>query len=181
MKRACQPVVKASLRPVGPLYVELEIVNVGKGAATNVEITFSVKPGEFKKGWYHPLLIEGQSEYLFLPEGNLEKLAKKSDVVEVKGKYKDVFGEIYEIDEKLDIKKIQKGWHEAGMVLKTSLEDRVNDLSEHVKRIERTLDRMLAFTRGVLVKTPKDIEAEVEKMKKRREERKKESGSKGTS
>lgn len=181
IRRAYQPVIKTSLRPVGPLYVELEIVNVGKGAATNVELTFSVKPGKFKNAWYHPLLVAGQSECLLLPEGNLEKLAKKSDVIEVKGEYQDVFGETYEIDEKLDIKKIQKGWHEGRMVLKKSLEDRVVDLSRHVERIERTLDRMIAFTSGVLVKTPKDIEAEVEELKKRREERKKESDSEGTS
>ena len=173
MKRAYQPVIKASLRPVGPLFVELEIVNVGKGAATNVGLTFSVKPGKFKKAWYHPLLVAGQSEYLFLPEGNLEKLAKQSDVIEVKGEYQDVFGETYEIDEKLDIKRIHKGWYKAGMVLKKSLEDRIDGLSKHVERIERTLDRMIALTSGVLVKTPKDIKAEVEEMKKRREERKK--------
>jgi len=181
IRRAYQPIIKASLSPVGPLYVELEIVNVGNGAATNVELTFSSKPGKFKSAWYHPLLVAGQSECLMLPEGNLEKLAKESDVIELKGKYQDVFGETYKIDEKLDIKKIQKGWHKGRMVLKKTLEDRVVDLTRHVERIERTLGRMIALTSGVLVKTPRDIEAEVEEFKKRREERKKESGSKGAS
>jgi len=36
----------------------------------------------------------------FLPEGNFEKLAQEFDFVLINGRYKDIFGEEYEINEK---------------------------------------------------------------------------------
>lgn len=171
-KAEFQPHVKATLKPLGPLFVELALENVGKGAAIDVEVTFSVKPGEFEKNWRHPILSPGDSERFFLPEGNLKKLAKKYDKVIVTGICKDVFGEKHTIDEQIDIKEIQKGWHESGFVLKKTVETRLGEIHKELERLERSLDRLTR--RGILTKTVEDVRKEEEEFKKFVEEKRKE-------
>lgn len=140
-KAEFQPHIKASLERVGPIAVELLLKNVGKGAAIDVHAKFSVQPSEeAEKNWHHPLLSPGDSELFFLEPSDLKELAERYDAVVVHGSCKDVFGELHEIDERIDLKKVQKGWHEPGVVLKGSLEERVREIGKKLERISTKIE-----------------------------------------
>lgn len=169
-KSEYSPVIKASLSTVGPVYVELMLQNVGKTAAIDISLEFWVEPSEYRKRFHTPLLMPEQKVFFLLPEGNMKTLVQKYDYLKVKGKCKSIFGTVFGIDSVIDIKKVLNSWIESEITLQHTLDDRLRDLIDKIKRLERTLDRMKAWSGGVLIKTPKDLQDEREEWEKRREE-----------
>ena len=54
-----------------------------------------------------------------------------------------------------------------------TIDDRLRELINKISGLERSLDRMKAWSGGVLIKTPEDLRNENEELKKHREEMKK--------
>lgn len=130
------PHVKAGLKYPAPLAVDLLIENVGKGPAINVNVTFGFQPSEEPfKHWLYPILAPDESYSFFVKPSNFNELSKKYDFLVVRGTCEDVFGQKHEIDEKIDLKEAHKGWLESMMILEPSLESRLKEVSEEVKRV----------------------------------------------
>jgi len=130
------PHVKPSLQYPAPLAVDLLLKNVGKGPAFSVDITFGFQPSEEPfKHWLHPLLAPEESYSFLIMPSNFNELVKKYDFLVVSGTYKDVFRENHKIDEKINLKEVHKGWSESMILLRPSLERRLEEISKEVKRV----------------------------------------------
>lgn len=141
------PHVKANLHYPGPLAVDLLLKNVGKGPAINVDVTFGFQPSDEPfKHWLHPLLAPEESYSFLIEPSNFNELVQKHDFLLVHGTCEDAFGEKHKIDEKIDLKEVHKGWSQAMILMRPSVEGRLKEISEEVGRVGReirntTLDR----------------------------------------
>ena len=165
------PFIKASFEIRGPLFVVLLIQNVGKMGAIDVQLEFSLEPGNYKKTVFFPLLMPSQKVRFLLPEGNINVLADKFTTLKLRGECKTVSGKKISIDDTISVKSVLKSWIESKILLEETVENRLSQVADRIERLERSIERMLSTTRGVLVKTPEDQKKEIEEMEKRYEER----------
>lgn len=168
---AFDPFIKASFEIRGPLFVVLLIQNVGKMGAIDVQLEFSLEPGNFKKTVLLPLLMPGQKARFLLPDGNIKVLADKFTILKLKGECKTVSGRKIPIDDTISVKNVLKSWIESRILLEETVANRLSQVADRIERLERSIERMLSATSGVLVKTPEDQKKEIEEMKRRYEER----------
>jgi len=134
------PHVKAGLKYPAPMAVYLRIENVGKGAAVNVNVTYGLQPSsEPFKRWVYPLFSPEESYSFLLQPSDFNKLIKQYDFLVVRGTCEDVFGQKHEINEKIDLKETHKGWSESMMIMESSLEDRLREVSGEVKEVGRAI------------------------------------------
>jgi len=166
------PFVKASFEARGPLFVILSIQNVGETPAIDVHLEFSLEPGNFKKTVLFPVLVPQQKVRFLLPEGNMKVLAEKFTILRLRGECKNISGKRIPIDDTVNVKKVLESWIEAEILLEETVENRLSVVADRIERLERSVERMLAHTSGVLIKTPEDVKKEIEEMKKFYEERK---------
>ena len=130
------PHIRPSLEYMGPLHVDLLLKNVGKGPAINVDVRFGFQQTEESyKHWLHPLLAPEESYSFLITPSNFTELAEKHDFLVVRGTCEDVFGKKHDVDERIDLKEVHKGWSEARILIKTSLERRLEKISEEVRRV----------------------------------------------
>ena len=165
------PSIIASLETLGPVHVDLALYNVGRTAAIDIHLKIQSEPDGFTKTLSFPLLNPNKKIKIFLPKGDMKVLAKTMKILKVEGNCKNLFGEIFQIKSHLDVKKIVESWIKGGIMIQYTLDERLSRIIEKIDRLERTLDRMQAFGGGILVKTPKDIQEEYERIKQEREAR----------
>jgi hypothetical protein len=134
------PRIKATIHFAGPTFVELKAQNVGKGAAIDIDALIKTLPDGGSRKWQQPLMAPNECEFFFLPEGNFEKLAEKYDYVVVEGSFKDIFGETFPINEKIEfkeflanIKELKKVWKEPEPLR------HLKEIRDKLGDIERTL------------------------------------------
>jgi hypothetical protein len=130
------PHIKPGLKYPGGFIAWLLLKNVGKGAAINVDLTFGFQSSEESfKHWAYPLLTPEESHTFILRPSNFNELVNRYDFLVVSGSCQDVFGQKHVIDEKIDLKEAHKGWSESMMILEPSLESRLKEVSEELKRV----------------------------------------------
>lgn len=130
------PHVKPSLEYPGPLAVDLLLKNVGKGPAIDVDVTFGFQQsGEPFRHWLHPLLAPEESYSFLIEPSNFNELVKKYDFLIARGTCKDVFGQKHQIDEKIDLKEVHKGWSESMILMRPSLKNGLREISNKVERV----------------------------------------------
>lgn len=168
---AFDPFIKASFELRGPLFVVLVIQNIGKNAAIDVQLEFSLEPGNFKRNVVFPLLMPSQRVRFLLPEGNIKVITEKFTTLKLKGECKNIAGRKIPIDDRISVKKILNSWIQSKILLEESIENRLSQVADKIERLERSIERMVAATGGVLVKTPQDQKEELEEMKRRYEQR----------
>jgi hypothetical protein len=167
------PIIKSTFEPRGPLFVVLLVQNIGDAAAVDVCLEFQFEPSDSKRRVLLPLLMPRQKIRLIPPEGNMKTLAEKFTTLKLGGECRDVYGEKYQIDDKIDIKQVIQSWLDAHILLEETVANRLSVIADRMDRLERTMHRMLSLGRGVLVKTRKDEETEEEEFKKQYEEERK--------
>jgi len=130
------PHIKPGLKYPGGFIVHFLLQNVGKGAAINVDLTFGFHPSENSfKHWVYPLLAPDESHTFIITPSNFNELVQRYDFLVVRGTCEDVFGQKHKVDEKINLKEAHKGWSESMMILEPSLERRLKEVSEEVKRV----------------------------------------------
>jgi hypothetical protein len=137
-----RPHLNASLERVGPTAVELSLKNLGKGPAIDCNVQISMEPSGELRRWYNPLLAPGDSETFQLEPYQLNELAEKYDSITICGKYKDIFGESYEVDEKIDLKEIRKTWYESRIILREPLERKMDEIIRELKGIQAEIKKI---------------------------------------
>jgi hypothetical protein len=109
-ERQVLPILVANLVPARPVGVELEIANVGLGAARNVRVTFGSTPipGGWRN-WEAPLIKAGQSYDLYVPTGPhtneiaLEYFRGRNFTLAVQMEYESVPGKHLREEQVLDV------------------------------------------------------------------------------
>jgi hypothetical protein len=169
--------LKTTLEAPGPLYLFFVIQNVGRSAAIDAEITFLLEPSEFKRTVLFPIIAPNQKIRFSLPDPNMKEMVKKYNFLKTTGQYKEINGEKSSLNDCIDIKKVVGSWLETSILLyETPLNSQIGRLVDKIERLDRTIQKMLAFTNGVLIKTPEDQEKELNVIEQRfkREEKPKE-------
>jgi hypothetical protein len=161
------PIIKASLKPISPIYAELLIANIGKGPATNIELEFSVLPGDFKRSWCSPLLLPGESQNFFLPEGGLEEVRKKYELILLKGTCFNILEEKITISDKIDLRGILDSWLESGMIYNEGTDQVIKRGVTQIERLNSSIRAIMAFGGGVLIKTSDDVKKEIDLLNKK--------------
>lgn len=165
---ASHPFIKTTFVVPGPLYLFFAIQNVGREAAINAEITFWIEPSDFKRTVVFPLITPKQTIRFILPNPNMKEFANKYDFIKTEGRCQTINGEEMKISDSIDIKKVIGSWLEANILVnETSLNTYVGRIVDKLETIDRTIQKMLAFSNGVLVKTPEDQTREYAAMEER--------------
>jgi len=136
------PHVRAELSWLGPTFLVLKATNFGKGPANNVKAEITFLPSNEKRIWEEVVLSPNESIRIFLPEGNMEKVCEKSAKITVKGEYKDIFGQIFKIDEAMDA----KDFIEQAKQLQQLLE---RDIAREVEGIKKELKNVVTEVREI--------------------------------
>jgi len=96
------PHVRAKLSWLGPVFLVLELTNFGRGPAANIDVQITFLPSKEERFWSQTIMSPGESIRIFLPEGNIDKVCESSAQISVKGKYEDIFGQTFEINDVID-------------------------------------------------------------------------------
>ena len=162
------PFIKATFEPRGPMHVVLLVQNIGNAPAIDVHLEVWLEPSDFKRKVLFPLLMPNQKIRFLLPEGgNLKTLAEKYTTLRIKSEYRDIFGEKKSVNDIINVKEVLQSWAESRILIEETVENRLSQVAQTIERTRDTIRMMLARTGGILVKTPKDIEKEYEKLRRR--------------
>lgn len=144
------PHVRAELSFYGPFLLILKATNFGKGPATNVEAEITFLPSSEKRVWQQETMAPNEFIRIILPDGSLGRVLERSAEITVKGKYKDVFGQTFPINERMDVKTFIDEAMRLQPILESDLASHVKDIKEKLGRIEgelRNIARELARRR----------------------------------
>jgi hypothetical protein len=104
-KAEFMPIVRFQLSWFGPFFLILTSTNYGKGPALSLNIAFTYKPLNKTNLWTESTFAPTEVHVESLPEGDEKVACEKSEKIEIRGTYQDVFGKTFLIDETIDTKK----------------------------------------------------------------------------
>lgn len=149
MKKAREDQADANLLaspiPFGPLYAQIQLRNAGLGPALDVELNIVFEPPlqTTPKTWKYPSFSVNQIENFLLPQekgsGALETLqdaATKHNTVEIKLKWKNIFGRSKSFNASYNLNELADGWYNAGHLIPPE------DLATQMKEATQTLDKI---------------------------------------
>jgi hypothetical protein len=174
-----EPIIKATLRWLGPIGVSLKIQNVGKGVAKNVEIEIQEAPtSSSPRKSVQPLLAPGASATLILEPIYFKQLSDQFDKITVKGKCVDTLGRDHPIEDTIDLKEIRRSIETAPQLVETTTDERIGDIGDKLEEIGHLLqDISSQMISGVVIKTAEEARKEYEEhlrkldeMRKRRQD-----------
>lgn len=109
-RAARQPHMVASLDWFPPSHVELRLTNAGAGPALSVDLAFQPEGGETRR-WSEPVVTPNDGynvHWLSRQEEEagrgIDYIAERHPTMRVSGKYRDVLGAEYAIDQMLDVR-----------------------------------------------------------------------------
>lgn len=129
------PHVRADLSFLGPFFLILKATNFGKGPAINVRVKITFLPSNAEKIWTQAAMSPNEFISILLPNGDLGKVLDKSAEIVVKGDYKDIFGQVFPIDEKMDVKAFIDEARELEPILEKDLAGLVEGIKKELEQI----------------------------------------------
>lgn len=150
----------------------LLIQNIGNGAAVDVRLRIKLEPDD-EKNVLFPLMMPRQKIRFLLPDGNIRTLADKSAILKLSGECRNVLGKKFQVDDTIDVKEVMQSWMQSNMALEETIENRLSQVAERLERLVHSVERMLASSSGVLIKTRQDQKEEIDEIKRFYEEQKK--------
>ncbi len=134
---------------IGPVNLNLRITNIGKAAASDVKVEFTVKgKNTVKRSWEQQLLGPNQFQDFYIPtseteeELNLDYFEKNSTKIHLTATYKDILGNKHNIDEELNIEEFVSQFQRTKSAY---LEDNMDSISLNLHSI---YDELRNITRG---------------------------------
>jgi hypothetical protein len=161
----------ASPIPFGPLYAQIQLKNAGLGPALDVELIIAFEPQlqTIPKTWKYSAFSVNQIENFLLPQeessGALETLrdaATKHNTVEIKLKWKNIFGRRKSFNASYNLNELAEGWYNAGHLIPPE------DLPTQMKETAQTLDKIhrdLEHIRSELSRPQPDIQIKTKSKK----------------
>ena len=135
------PHVRAELSWLGPIFLVLELTNFGRGPAVDINAQITFLPSKEERPWCQSIMSPGESIRIFLPEGNIEKVCKSSAQILVKGKYKDIFGQSFEINDTIDTAEFIKQAKQLKQLLERDVPRLIESIKNELAKIGQTLDK----------------------------------------
>jgi len=143
-KTEFMPHIRAELTFLGPVFLLLRMINVGKGPAIDVKARITFSPSNESRLWEQGTMSPNESIRVFLPEGNLDKVCETAARITVKGEYMDIFGQQFRIDEEIDTKEFIENMKQLQQIIEPDmpriirqLKDELRDLKTAVRDMER--------------------------------------------
>jgi len=102
---ALLPKLAIGLRFLGPTVVEVQVTNVGPGAALEVDVTMTFPPADpdapvpDARRWRWNVIAPGESLEFLAPEDDFHVLAKRFASIKVTGSMRVAFGNTHKVDE----------------------------------------------------------------------------------
>lgn len=146
-KAEFMPHVKASLSFIGPVFLVLGLTNFGKGPAIDVKATITFSPSNETRFWEQHVMSPSESIRIFLPEGNIDKVCEKAARISVKGKYTDIFGQHFEVDEVIDTKDFIEKVKQLKQLVELDLPRLVRGIKEEISKVNGAVERIEAVLR----------------------------------
>ena len=131
------PHVRAELSFFGIIPV-IKITNFGKGPAINIKTKITFSGGETKP-WEQTVMSPNESIHLILPGENMSEILQKAGQIMVSGEYKDIFGKVYSMHDKMDTKEFIEQTQKLVPILEENLSTLVKGIGNELGRIEDEL------------------------------------------
>lgn len=129
------PHVRTELSWLGPTFLVLKVTNFGKGPATNVKAKITFLPSNEERIWDEAILSPNESIRILLPEGNIEKACEKSAEITLKGEYKDMFGQIFKIDEAMKAREFIELVKQLPQILERDVTDEIQGIKKELQNV----------------------------------------------
>lgn len=128
------PRLKLSFEPIGPMYSDIRINNVGPGAAINIAVSISFPDASDSDiFWPSQVLVSGEShDFLFpkISDGTVfknDELPKQYSRLIMDADYEDASGKEYKIHEEIDFVEYWTKLKSSGQLLEQDFEKQTND------------------------------------------------------
>jgi uncharacterized protein Yka (UPF0111/DUF47 family) len=140
------PHVKSSLVELGPMDLELQISNVGKGPAKEVNVNFYLKEApNIKKQWNQPLLVPNDFRKFLIPknvnevETHIDYFKNNQTTLIIKSDYRDVLGYSHMNEEVIDVTSYVAQY---GKIFSPFIETPTEKISRSVEKIATDLSNL---------------------------------------
>ena len=154
------PHVRAELIWLGPIFLLLQLTNFGKGPAMNIKAQITFLPSEEKRLWDQMIMSPSEFIRILLPEGNIDKVCEASAQILVKGEYKDIFGQTFEISDTIDTKEFIDQAKQLRPLLERDVPRLIENIKDELARISRTLHDIEFNQRWHMKQEPAEEESE---------------------
>lgn len=118
-------------------FIVLKLTNFGKGPAKELKINIVFEPSNQKKTLNQAIMAPDESLKILLPDGRISKVRNTSAFIDIKGEYKDIFDQIFEINERIDTNKFIVESTELKPLLEENLTMEVKEIKEILKNMDR--------------------------------------------
>lgn len=136
------PHVRAELSWLGPVFLVLELTNFGRGPAVNINAQITFLPANEKRLWSQSIMSPSESIRIFLPEGNIDKVCESSAQILVEGKYRDIFGQIFEIKDSIDTMEFINQAKQLHQLAEKDVPRLIENIKDELAKIGQTLNRI---------------------------------------
>jgi len=133
------PHVRAELIWLGPIFLLLQLTNFGKGPAINIKAQITFLPSKEKRLWDQMIMSPSESIRILLPEGNIDKVCETSAQILVKGEYKDIFGQTFEISDTIDTKEFIEQAKQLRPLLERDVPRLIENIKDELAKISKNL------------------------------------------
>jgi hypothetical protein len=76
-----------------------------------------------------------ESIRILLPEGNIDKVCEKSAKITLKGEYRDIFGQVFKLDDVIDAKETVEQAKQLRPILEKDIADEVEGIKDGLKKV----------------------------------------------
>jgi hypothetical protein len=139
-----RPYLKGTFQPIGPVAGDLLIKNVGNGPAHKIELSYWIESkDETRRNWTKPLLMPNDGDEFFIPKNEKENVfdntffENNQTTIRIEGKYFDILGNEYKIDDHVDVTSYVKQWKKTSMRYK---EPPIEEISKSIEKISSSID-----------------------------------------
>jgi hypothetical protein len=139
------PHIRVDLDWLGPVFLLLRCTNFGKGPATNIKAEIVFQPSGDKRHWNEGIMAPSENIRLFLPDGDVEKVAEKSATISIKGEYEDIFGQKFVINESLNTEEFVKQAKQLQQLVEKDLVREVSGINKGLDEIKKALTNIASI------------------------------------
>lgn len=125
------PTIVPALSMMGPVFIVLEIFNIGKGGAINLEVKYTIEEfNQDPKVWYQYLFKSGDSQVFYLKDqtdqliSDLKFFEEKQVTLRIEASYFDIFGNSHTKNHTIDASRFVKQFTSVSAQYKEEDKDR---------------------------------------------------------
>ena len=134
------PYITATLVPISPFRIKLQILNAGRGPAFSVvaKVYFDRLENTTTQVWRNPILLPGIQEYFRLPddEQDLSKLSIKHQTLVIELSWKNSFRKLREERYEINLKELKDGWFQSKwQIHQPDISTQLGQINDEIKKL----------------------------------------------